>query len=452
VPRVALYGAANGVLAVACFVAARRHRVLRSPMLLLGAAAFVSIVADVSFYSLALVNGTEVYPSVADLLYLICYPLMAGGLLLIVRRRTPGWGGASGIDAVIVAVGLGYLIFEFAIAPVMAVTLDNLTRLVSVAYPVGDLMLMVVGARLMLGAGPRSTPLRLLGAYLMLTLAADTLYSIQTWNGTYQSGNFLDMFWMSAGFLLAAGVLHPHAPRLVAASSTATPDATRSRVVVLALAVMAAPTIMMIQDLRGVTPHVVLAGLVCNGLFLLVLVRMYGLVRAQRHAAITDGLTGLRSRRYFEQVLRTEASRTTRSGAELSMLLLDIDHFKQVNDTYGHNSGDRVLVEVADRLAALVRPGDVVARYGGEEFAVLLPGAGPDRARDIAERMRRGIGLAPITVGDNRPLHVTVSVGVAGMPVHQHAEELVLAADRALYAAKNAGRDQVAEAGRLTPA
>ncbi|MET0417467.1 MAG: GGDEF domain-containing protein [Actinoplanes sp.] len=457
-PQAAVYGSANGVLAVACLTAARRHRSLRSAMLLLAASALSSIVADVIFYYLALIDGTEVYPSVADIFYLAAYPLMALGLLQIVRRRTPGWGGASGIDGAIAAVSAGYLVFEFMIAPVMAVTLDNVTRLVSVAYPVGDLMLILVGSRLMLGAGPRSTALRLLGGYLVVTLVADTLYGIQTWNDTYAAGNFLDVLWMSAGFLLAAGVSHPRAPQLVAASATAAPDATRARLVILAIAAMTAPTVMMAQSVRGVTEHILIAGLVCNILFLLVLARMYWLVRAQRYAAITDGLTGLRSRRYFEQALQAEVSRAARSGAELSMLLLDIDHFKLVNDTYGHSSGDRVLVEVAQRLAGLVRSGDLVARYGGEEFAVLLPGAGPEQARDIAERMRAGIGGAPIAINEDRPNHVTVSVGVAGIPACATARDLVLSADRALYAAKNAGRDRVAaiedleETGRLTSA
>ncbi len=163
--------------------------------------------------------------------------------------------------------------------------------------PLGAVVICLSYGLLQLGA---STALRLLGGYLVLTLAADTLYGIQTWDGTYQAGNYLDMLWMSAGFLLAAGVLHPQAPELVASSSTATPDATRGRVVVLALAAMTAPTVMMVQALRDAAAHTMLAGLVCNGLFLLVLARMYGLVRAQRYAAITDGLTGRRSRRYFE--------------------------------------------------------------------------------------------------------------------------------------------------------
>ena len=450
--QVALYVSANAALTVACLVAARRHRPLRAPMLLLAASGAVSVAADLIFYFLALVQGEVAYPSLADLGYLAAYPLMAAGLLAIVRRRTPGWDGASAIDAAIVAVSAAYLVYEVVIAPTMSVTTGNVTTLVSVAYPVGDLMLIMVGARLLLGAGPRTVALRFLGGYLALVLVADTTYSVQSLNGSYVAGNYLDMLWMGAGFLLATGVLHPSAQRLVAPSSVVTPDATPARLGVLALAAVVAPATMVVQHLRGGESHVVTAGLVCALLFILVLGRMAGLVRAQRNAAITDGLTGLRSRRYFEQNLPAEAARAVRAGTELAMLLIDVDYFKRVNDSYGHNGGDRVLVEVAHRLAQLVRPGDLVARYGGEEFAVLLPATGPEQARTIAERVRRGIGGVPVAVGDDRLHRVTVSVGLAALQAAgDDVDELVLAADRALYAAKNAGRDRVPGAADVQP-
>ncbi|MEU4424719.1 GGDEF domain-containing protein [Actinoplanes sp. NPDC024001] len=444
--QVALYVSANAAFGVACLYAARRHPALRKFLLLMAGSAAAGVTADVIFYVQALTLDEVPYPGIADAFYLASYPLMALGLLLVIRRRTPGWDGASAIDAAIVAVGAGYLVFEFIIAPTWESGGHGLAAFVSVGYPIGDLMLIMVGARLLLGAGPRSTSLRLIGGYLGLVLVADTIYSIQQINGTYQVANFLDAFWITSGFLLAAGVLHPSAPKLISDSSAATPDATTGRLVVLAVAAMIAPTSMLVQVGLGKNPQVVAAASVCNLLFLLVLVRMTGLVRAQRLAAITDGLTGLRSRRYFEESLGNESARAGRYGLPLSMLLLDIDHFKRVNDTYGHNGGDRVLVEVTHRLQELVRPGDVVARYGGEEFAVLLPNTGPEQAWEIAERIRRGVSAAPIAVTEDRLSRVTVSVGTAGMPAVGSTDELVLAADRALYAAKNAGRNQVAAA------
>ncbi len=446
--QVGLYASAFGTLTVACLVAGARHRPLRRPMFLLATSAGITVAADVTFYVLTLIQKEVAYPSVADIGYLVAYPLAALALLLIVRRRTPGWDGASAIDAAIVAVSAAYLVYELVIAPTMSVTTGNLPMLVSVAYPVGDLMLIVVGSRLLLGAGPRSIALGSLGVYLALSLYADTTYSIQSLNGTYQVANYLDGIWMGAAFLLAAGMVHPSAPKLVAASSTAVPDATVGRLSILAVAALIAPVTLLVQETRTGLPHGTVAAIVCIVLFLLVLARMAGLVSAQRRAAITDGLTGLRSRRFFEQALHAEAAVARRSGRPLAMLLLDIDHFKSVNDTYGHHGGDRVLVEVAERLRSLARPGDLVARYGGEEFVILLPGAGPADTRQIAERICRGIAAAPIAVGGTRQHRVTVSVGAAGMAsTGPDIDELVLAADRALYTAKNAGRNQVASAG-----
>jgi diguanylate cyclase (GGDEF)-like protein len=448
----ALYWTANGVLVVGCLITAVQNAALRPILLILAASGSAGIYADVSFYVLSHVGGTVAYPSIADIGYVATYPLTALALLLVVRRRTPGWDAASAIDAAIVAVSASYIIFAFVIAPTMQVDVGHLARLVSLAYPVGDLMLIMVGARLMLGAGPRTTSLRMIGAYLAMKLIADTVYSITVLGGSYEAGNFLDAIWMSATFTLAAAVLHPDVRQLVAPSAAATPDASVGRLTVLAIAAVIAPTVMVVQYLRGVDPHVLVAGLVCNLLFLLVLGRMAGLVRAQRHAAITDGLTGLRSRRFFEQALHAESMRATRTGSDLAMLLLDIDHFKTVNDTYGHNAGDQVLVEIAHRLGGLVRPGDLVARYGGEEFAVLMPGASPQTAREVAERIRRGVAMAPMAIGEDRLHQVTISAGASGMPVPcADAGELVLAADRALYAAKGAGRNRVAASSDPVP-
>jgi diguanylate cyclase (GGDEF)-like protein len=451
--QMALFVSANAALTTACVVTARRHRRMRWPLLLLGAGALADAAGDVSFYILSIAYGEAPVPNVSDIAYLVDYPLLAAGLLLIVRRRTPGWDIASAIDAAIVAVSAGYLAYEFIIAPSVDTSAGFLANAVSAAYPIGDLMLITVGARLMLGAGPRTVPLRMLGGYLALVLYADTAYAIQELNGTYRDGNYLDAVWMGAAFVLAAGMLHPGVPAMAARSSTVTPDATFGRLTMLAVAAGTAPTSMMIEVLWHRSPHVLVAAAACNVLFFLVLFRMVGLVRAQRLAAITDGLTGLRSRRYFEQALRTEAARAVRSRHPLSMLLLDIDHFKQVNDTFGHDGGDRVLVEVAHRLGQTVRPGDLVARYGGEEFTVLLPSADRSQATEIAERVRRGVGAVPIAVGEGRLHRVTVSVGVAFLPIDtDDASSLVLYADRALYAAKNAGRDRIAVAEEMPAA
>lgn len=170
-------------------------------------------------------------------------------------------------------------------------------------------------------------------------------------------------------------------------------------------------------------------------------------LREQERLAVTDGLTELYNRRFFEEVLRLEAERATRAQEPMSVLVLDLDHFKRVNDTHGHEAGDAVLQQVARRLTLAIRPSDVLARYGDEEFVVLLPGADVEVAQEVAERVRRSIGEQPFALphrqGDGSGLRVTASLRGAAHPAHTtRPEELIRVADRALYAAKAAGRDR----------
>ena len=175
--------------------------------------------------------------------------------------------------------------------------------------------------------------------------------------------------------------------------------------------------------------------------------------------AIRDGLTGLYNHRHLDERLEVEVTRAERTGAPLSVLMIDIDDFKQVNDTYGHPQGDKLLKSVADTLRASVRGRiDIVARFGGEEFVVLLPGiaagavaaveppAGHERdAADVAESIRVAIaGLAHEGHPDTFDVHRTVSIGVASMPAHgKTGTDLLKYADSALYTAKRAGKDRV---------
>ncbi len=164
----------------------------------------------------------------------------------------------------------------------------------------------------------------------------------------------------------------------------------------------------------------------------------------------TDFLTGWHNRRYLQFRLKEELARSSRERTPLVCLMLDIDHFKRINDSHGHGAGDEVLREVAQRIDAQVRASDVAARYGGEEFVILLPGTDSDKAEALAERIRRAVSTAPIIVADGVEVTVTASIGIAsaeppapGADLKSLGDALIARADVALYRAKSDGRDRV---------
>jgi len=160
--------------------------------------------------------------------------------------------------------------------------------------------------------------------------------------------------------------------------------------------------------------------------------------------AITDPLTGLHNRRYMNSQIQALVARATRGGDPVAVLVLDIDHFKAVNDTFGHDVGDEVLREFSVRLATNVRAVDLPCRFGGEEFVVVMPGTTLEAAHRIAERIRRDVGAAPFRIAGGDLLGVTVSVGVAAtVGVYDTPEALLKRADEGVYEAKAQGRNRV---------
>jgi two-component system, cell cycle response regulator len=166
--------------------------------------------------------------------------------------------------------------------------------------------------------------------------------------------------------------------------------------------------------------------------------------RRMFEAALRDGLTTAHNRRYFTERLAKELAYARRHGAPLSVIMLDIDHFKKVNDTFGHLAGDAVLVGLSKVALDTLRTEDVFARYGGEEFAVICRGIEVENATTVAERLRTLIASMR-TKHDEHEIAVTVSLGVAGYPDldAETPDQLISAADEALYEAKRAGRDRV---------
>ncbi|MSP24909.1 MAG: GGDEF domain-containing protein [Myxococcales bacterium] len=178
-------------------------------------------------------------------------------------------------------------------------------------------------------------------------------------------------------------------------------------------------------------------------------------IYAQRmyDAVLRDALTSVFNRRYFDERIDNETAFAKRHGEALSLLILDIDHFKAVNDTFGHQTGDAMLQHFAQIVQEQVRVEDVVARYGGEEFAVICRLTDEVHAAILGERLRAATESSPLPHADG-PLAVTVSIGIAGLPSADiaTASKLIACADSALYAAKHGGRNRVTLYGSLPPA
>ncbi|MFG2043548.1 diguanylate cyclase [Dactylosporangium sp. NPDC048998] len=447
--RVAVYLAISSSGAAAVWWGIARNRpAVRLPWLLLGLSQLVYASADAVFYVSHYVLHSERFPSFADLLYLGHYPPLLAALLLLIRRREPR-GAAGLIDGLVVAVAAALLSWMFLIGPTAASRGDRLlARYAELGYPVMDLALVALTARLVIGVAARSVSFGLLLANLLGIAAADTVYSYQQLHGVYEAGNFLDAMWLTANLTLGAAALHRGMAGLTDPAPPGRDESRPVRFVLLAGAALLAPAALLVQSARGIGDDVPAAAVACAVLFLLTLGRMAGVAVEQRRLAVTDQLTGLSTRRCIEGRLPAEVARAGRRHGPVALFIVDVDHFKSVNDRFGHPAGDRALVEIARRLRRAVRPGDVLARYGGEEFALLMPGLHPEELEAVSQRLRRSVGDEPIALDDDTRVTITVSIGTAAFPAHSASHtDLVAVADRALYTAKVLGRDRVVVGG-----
>jgi diguanylate cyclase (GGDEF)-like protein len=443
--RVLLYTAVSTSSAVVVLYACYRYRPKPlAPWLFLGFGEVIYAAADTSFYVRHYIAGDPGYPALADVLYLSHYPLVVVGLVLLIRLRTPGRDLPGLLDAALIGVVAGMLSWLYLLAPTVQTQVPTLAKLASLAYPMMDLAMFAVAMRLILGAGRRPTAFYLLSANLLAFFVADSIYVLQQLTGTYAAGNFLDAVWLAGNLALGAAALHPTMRTVSEPSDTMDRAPRARRILALCAAALVAPATLLVEYARGRYADIPVIAVACGLLFLLTIARLAVVVAQQRRLAITDALTGLRTRRHFEARLSAEVARARRVGAPLAVLIADVDHFKSINDAYGHPGGDLVLIELAARLRGGIRQDDVLSRYGGEEFAILIRGAAADDPMVIAERLRRRVSSSPIVVGDGLAVEVTISLGTASFPLHGGTPgELVMAADRALYAAKAQGRNRI---------
>ncbi|HXF82358.1 MAG TPA: GGDEF domain-containing protein [bacterium] len=409
---------------------------------------------DVTWLVYSAVLGEPPFPSAADAFYLPFYPLMMVGLLAVpgdpqnrVERTT------FLLDALTVLLGGWMVVWYFVLGPIAVQEGSHpLVTILSAAYPVGDLVLIFgVAAVLLRASSPAERrPLALLGAGGAAFLVADLAFGALSLRDAYAAGDWPDAFWMIAALLFgAAAQAQSQEPAAARPEEPPAPSGVRA-VSPLPYAAVGLGYLLLLAAGRA-TPIYPLGGLLTGAVAItaLVLIRQVTLMNehirilAELHAlARTDPLTELHTRRHFIELAEREYARTRRYGRPLAALMLDVDHFKQINDRFGHGAGDAVLRTVAAQLRASLRDIDLVARYGGDEFIALLPESTVENALDIAERLRARVAAAAGGVGPQR-IAATVSVGVASADGTSNLEALLRRVDQALYQAKAAGRNTV---------
>jgi diguanylate cyclase (GGDEF)-like protein len=197
--------------------------------------------------------------------------------------------------------------------------------------------------------------------------------------------------------------------------------------------------------LRAERPWIVLAGgLLSSAVVFLLIIALVEAWNRAHHLSMRDPLTGLFNRRYLDETMGRELPRARRLGQSVGIIVLDLDHFKQLNDTFGHDAGDYVLARMGELLRTAIRSGDIPCRFGGEEFGVIMPGASLENARNRAEAIRAAFSSMELEFDGSRIQSLTLSAGVTALSPHdQDWGRALRLADKALYAAKQAGRNRV---------
>ncbi|MET0426200.1 MAG: diguanylate cyclase [Actinoplanes sp.] len=387
-------------------------------------------------------------PDLGDYLYLAFYPAMATGLVLMIRQSQRRIDWAAVVDALTVTAGIGLLTWAYAAAPVLRDTGTPLgDRLVSVAYLIGDLVLLAMTLVLLRSNGRQGRRAPLLVALAMGGyLAGDWAWVVVPhlnagWADLGVTTRLINAEYLMSVLVLTLAIIRPRV-RGDGLGAKAVSQLSRSQLAVLTAAMLISPALLIAQHLTGGPVDVVVVALGSTVMFLLVMARFTQLLKqSERQAQVVrelsrrDELTGLPNRRAWTDTLPRTLEQARADGTPVIVGMIDLDHFKKFNDTYGHPAGDRLLEEAAAAWSSQLRRTDVLARYGGEEFIVLLPASSLVDATAVVERLRGAT-----------PLDQTFSAGLALWDGVETSESLIARADTALYAAKSAGRDRICTA------
>jgi diguanylate cyclase (GGDEF)-like protein len=368
------------------------------------------------------------------------YPSFAFGMWSLVRTGRRGRDRAAFLDAAILTTGVTVIGWVFFIAPAAESSGGSAVgEAVAAAYPVGDLLLLAIAFRLLTAGTARNPALWAILGSVATVLVVDVVYDLTVLaDAAYPT--WIDCGFLSSYLLLGFAALHPSARSLSEPSPARGKGITVTRVSLLGVALVLSPVTGLVAHLTGFdhAPWAMFAG--GSVAALLVVLRLWDLVQdLQRNAvqlavlAGRDELTGVGNRRTWDHELLRACDFARTHGAPLTVAVLDMDHFKDFNDTRGHLAGDLVLKETTAAWAAILQHRGVLARFGGEEFTVLLPQLAPAEVHAVLERMRRAV-----THGQS------CSIGAATWDGAEEPARLMARADQALYHAKRSGRDRIA--------
>jgi len=390
------------------------------------------------------------FPSVADVAYLAFYPVFFAGLLLFpLSTRTRAENIRLALDIGIVALSGGMAVWYFVLGPTVhdAASFD-LQTVLSIAYPVGDLILILGIATVLLRGVSTSAgwSLRFLMFGVVSFVVADVTFGAMSLAGTYDSGDVPDTFWMLAILAFVAASEHQRRAGLSSAGTSTAGPATLRVSLWPYLAIAGAYGLML--AVSRTTAEYPLDDLLLGAFALTAIVVARQLTALKdnirlmeefRRLASTDALTGLVSRRHFHELAQDALEHARDDGRPLAALMVDLDHFKEVNDTYGHSVGDDVLRWVANRIQVFAPSDAIAGRYGGDELVAVIQASLDDALTFANELVIHTSSVARPVAGG--PDTVSLSIGVASAAGCEDIETVLRCADSALYEAKRAGRN-----------
>ena len=425
------------IAAALCLLRAASGASERLPWTLL--AAGMILWSGGSIYWSAALKALEAppYPSPADALYLGFYPACYAALMLLAGPRVRGISASVWMDGLIAVLAVGAVGTAFVIPAVADTSGAAAVVATNLAYPLGDMLLIaLVAGGFALTSWRPGRAWSLIGAGLVLFAVADSIYLYLVAKGTFVEGTWLDAIW-PAGMVLLAIAAWQSPPRAITHRSSPWPVLAVPLPLVLTLTSVG---VLVYGNLARINVAALVLASATVGAALLRLALSFREIRAlaeSRRQATTDELTGLPNRRYFYERLRRELAAAASAERPLTLLVADLDGFKELNDTLGHQAGDLLLQQLGPRVLDALSETDTLARLGGDEFAVLLPGRDSTGAIAMVEHIHAILDQPFSIRGLN--LHVEASIGIASFPEHaSDVDALVRRADVAMYQAKEA--------------